>query len=268
MLHPTRLLYILLPMALCAGCDDDGSSDGGDAAVGGEGEGESDGEGDLSTAIAAAQGAAWGDNVTITVGADSFTFESDGVPSHGVLDAYALMDGTTTGVVATDTSYEIPLSPVLADAPTDTGLGTIGIAVSGGVFFNPYEGDGETVALDSNFEEDGAPFIDPCNGHPLPSGGSYHYHGIPHCITDVVDSEGEHSALIGYLLDGFPVYGPNGEGGAAPSDLDTCSSHTGVTPEFPEGIRHYHLTDTAPYSITCYVGEVTVSSDMGGPPGR
>ena len=71
-----------------------------------------------------------------------------------------------------------------------------------------------------------------------------------------------HSTFIGLLLDGFAVYGPQGEGGSAPEDLDECSGHTGPTPEFPNGVYHYHLTESAPYSIPCYHGEVELS----GPP--
>ena len=208
----------------------------------------------------------WGTNVSISVGTDSFTFSSDGVPDHGVLNAYALFNGSTTSVSSTATSIEIPLQPTLAASSSDTGLGTIGVAISGAVIFNPYEGDGVTSALDDNFDVDGVPFVDSCNGHPLGTGSTYHYHGVPYCITDVVDTPGQHSVIVGFLLDGFPVYGPQDEGGETPTDLDSCSSHFGPTPEYPDGIRHYHMTESAPYSITCYVGEV--SGAQGGMEGR
>lgn len=226
---------------------------------------------DSSAWGAAASGASWGSNVTVGVDGDTLTFSSDGKPDHDVLEAYALMDGSTIGVTGSDISYSIPLCPTLAAEPTDTGLGTIGFAISGAVFFNPYEGDGTTIAVDSNFDVDGAPFLDACNGHPLPTSTTYHYHGIPYCITDMLDTDGEHSKIIGFLLDGFPVYGPKGEGGEAPSDLDDCSSHFGPTPEFPDGVQHYHMTEDAPYSIKCYVGETdgiaAGGNMMMGPPG-
>jgi len=102
----------------------------------------------------------------------------------------------------------------------------------------------------------------------------YHYHGVPTCVTEKVDKEGQHSSLLGVLSDGFPVYGPQGDNGVkvTNADLDKCSGHFGATPEFPNSIYHYHLTDDeAPYSIDCYHGEIDTSAqdiDAGGPPAR
>jgi hypothetical protein len=198
--------------------------------------------------------AVWADDMTVTVADDTLTLSDDGVPDHDVLEAYALMDGSTVGVVESSYSMTFPMLPVAADSPSDTNMGAIGAAVSGGLYFNPYEGDGTSVALDNNFDVDGVPFVDSCNAHPLPNGGTYHYHGVPYCITDVLDTDGAHSVMIGVLLDGYTVYGPWGDGGVAPTDLDACSGHTGTTPEFTEAVYHYHLTETAPYSIPCYHG--------------
>ena len=244
-MHRVCLAFTLL----LAGCPTDGGSDGVN--------------GTYAETLAAAL---WADDMEVSLDGDTLTLADDGVPDHSVLEAYALMDGSTIGVVAADYSVDIPVNPVLADAPADTNMGSIGVAISGAVYFNPYEGDGVSVAVDSNFDVDGVPFLDTCNGHPLPTGTDFHYHGVPYCITDAVDTPSEHSVIIGVLLDGFPVYGPQGEGGGAPDDLDTCSGHTGATPEFPEGVYHYHLTETAPYSIPCYSGEVDVDSMSGGPP--
>lgn len=78
-------------------------------------------------------------------------------------------------------------------------------------------------------------------------------------MTETVDGSGTHSFMIGVLLDGFPIYGPQGVGGriVTNADLDQCSGHAGPTPELSTGIDHYHLTTTeAPYSIDCYRGGV------------
>lgn len=207
--------------------------------------------------------------MTITVNNNRLIFQSDGIPSHEVLDSYLGLDAqgvivTTIGSV--DLNIAIPLNPALADSTTETNASTIGFALSGAVFYNPYEGgaDRDTVANDDNFTVDGVPFIDGCGGHPDPhNGGMYHYHGIPYCVSDAVDTAGQHSVLIGYLLDGFPVYGPQDIDGNAPTDLDDCHGHFGVTPEFPEGTYHYHMLDVTPYSVPCYSG----SPLTGGPPG-
>nr|WP_306267430.1 YHYH protein [Pararhizobium sp. IMCC3301] len=154
---------------------------------------------------------------------------------------------------------------------TDTSLGRIGVALSGAQIFNDYENpERSVVAMDDNVIHDHVPFVDECNGHTLVNGTNYHYHGIPVCISDSLDQSGEHSIMIGVLEDGFPVYGNKGQAGAIVTDdvLDECSGHVDVTPEFPDGIYHYHLTaDEAPYMIDCYHGEVEIVSSQGGPGG-
>jgi hypothetical protein len=205
------------------------------------------------------QAAGWAANVTITINGSTVLFESDGLPSHEYLDTY-LADGrdgkyVAGGVKSYDSRHEFPLVPTAGDSPTQTRGGAIGVSISGAVFFNPYEGNGtQTVANDDNVMIDGIPFIDACGGHPLPNGTTYHYHGIPFCVTDAIDTPGEHSKIIGYLFDGYPIYGPNGEGGVAPTDLDACLGHVGATSEFATPTYHYHVTATSKYISECYTG--------------
>ena len=52
--------------------------------------------------------------------------------------------------------------------------------------------------------------------------------------------------------------------------LDACNGHFGLTPDFPQGIYHYHTTmqngngDMGfPYFLICYHGEADMSSDAG-----
>jgi hypothetical protein len=221
---------------------------------------------DLTTAQNAVTSAAWGNNVNVTVNGSQVTIQSDGLPSHERLDFYAIGNRSIAdAAIAQNTSFTIPLQPELAAAPTDTGGGAIGIAVSGAVFFNPFEGSQTTYALEANYAVNGAPFIDACNGHTVPNSGTYHYHGIPYCITDALDTAGEHSVIVGYLLDGFAIYGPQDVDGDIPTDLDGCNGHFGATLEFPEGVYHYHTTEVRPYVPTCYSGEVTITR---GPPRR
>ncbi|MFM7852722.1 MAG: YHYH protein [Flammeovirgaceae bacterium] len=74
--------------------------------------------------------------------------------------------------------------------------------------------------------------------------GGYHYHVEPLYLTT---ANGK-SALLGFLLDGFPVYGPNENGKTITNtDLDAYHGHTGVTTEYPNGIYHYHITSADPY---------------------
>jgi hypothetical protein len=124
----------------------------------------------------------------------------------------------------------VPATPELATA-SDTPLGPIGVAVNGVVFFNQ-----EIVTFDR------------FNGHPQMT-GMYHYHLEPLFLT----AQGS-SRLLGVLLDGFPVYGTRDSGGATPTGLDACNGHTGATPEFPQGIYHYHVTGAPPYIAGCFRG--------------
>ncbi|MBB5722032.1 hypothetical protein FHS72_001656 [Loktanella ponticola] len=240
----------------------------------------------------AVEAAAWSDNVTITMdtAANTFRFESDGIPSHGFAEKYLIPSDPTNQpfedkpieffdiVNSADYFKESPVDttittqPVYTDAVTDTSLGRIGVALSGAQIFNDYENfERSVVALDDQVVHDHVAFLDECNGHTLVDGTEYHYHGIPVCITEGLEQADAHSVMIGVLEDGFPVYGNQGAGGAivTNADLDECSGHVDVTPEFPEGIYHYHLTaDEAPYMIDCYHGEVEVAAmgPQGGAP--
>lgn len=208
--------------------------------------------------------APWAGNVALTINGDgTWRLQSDGVPSHEIDALIAVprngnnISARHARIVVNPTkaqSYDLtfPLAPTWSDAVSPTPFGPIGIMVSGAALFNPYEAGGG-IALDTNFEIDGAAFIDACNGHPQRS-GAYHYHGVPYCITDAVDTPGQHSRMIGILLDGYPVYGPQDADGQPPIDLDVCKGHVGPTPEFPDGIYHYHLLETGTYSIDCYHG--------------
>ncbi len=239
---------------------------------------------------AAVEGADWSDNVTITIdeAANSFNFKSNGIPEHGFAEKYLIPKGTPGEPVAnysiddftivesdnffteTPVDTDITTQPVYSSETTDTQLGRIGVALNGAQLFNDYETHERTiVALDDNAFHDHAAFIDECNGHTLADGSDYHYHGIPVCLTVNLDTEGEHSYMLGVLEDGFPVYANQDVNGEiiGNDQLDECSGHFGPTPEFPEGIYHYHLTaDEAPYMVDCYHGEIEVDETRGGPP--
>lgn len=195
-------------------------------------------------------------------------------------------------VVATET-FRIPLNPVLNTTATDTSLGTVGVAINGLPIYNPFEDQNQTAATGRIFSG--------CCGHPQQN-GIYHYHKYPTCLRfmkgDVWQSEkdkcdeidtlvasGGHSPLIGFALDGWPVYGPVGwkdtnrqskllkssYTGAtdtfgnpsyvpASGDLDECNGLVSPTPEYPEGIYHYvmsleaHANGTVAREISPYFG--------------
>lgn len=250
-------------------------------------QGRVDGGVDTSAAIA---GAAWSPNVSITLNKaeNSFRYVSDGLPATYMADQYLVPDSPSmmpfsrnpkatfwtldkADIKPTPIDKTITTLPIYSEQTVDTTLGPIGVAINGAWIFNDYEDPGRSiVALDDNVIHDHAAFVDECNGHPLGDGTTYHYHGVPVCLSAEIDVEGEHSAMIGVLQDGFPVYANQGENGVlmVNADLDECGGHFGPTPEFPDGVYHYHLTaDEAPYSIDCYHGEVELAAMRRGPPG-
>ena len=224
--------------------------------------------------------AKWGANVSVTFANGSMRYRSNGIPNHTRQAEYALPTGRTRvpdassayagtdPTVAQSYDFQISLTPKKAAAPTSTSLGTIGVMISGAALFNPYEGDGVTVAMANNFTVKNAAgkdiaFLDVCNGHPTPM-GSYHYHALPPCVTATVDVAGGPSHIIGVAFDGYPIYGDRDMNGRqlTASDLDRCSGMTSATPEFPKGTYHYVLlkTNDATSSIRCFMGEVKIAA--------
>ena len=231
--------------------------------------------------------AKWGANTTVTYADGKLRFVSNGIPNHSRDAEYALPN---TGVmvpsaatahaaadptVAQSYDFSMPLTPKPAQQTTSTSLGVIGVMISGAALFNPYEGDGSTVAKQSNFSVKNASgtavsFLDACNGHPTPV-GQYHYHALPPCVTATVDAKDGPSHIIGIAFDGYPIYGDRDSMGKqiTAADLDACNGITSATPEFPKGVYHYVMLDVADSSssIRCFTGEVDSSFATAAMPG-
>jgi hypothetical protein len=140
--------------------------------------------------------------------------------------------------IATQTySFKIPANPAVASTHQATALGAIGVSLNGVPFFNQYAGPNQPLTNE-------VVSFDQWWGHPSPT-SEYHYHVEPKYLTTVKASK---SSLLGFLLDGFPVYGPE-ENGATVTNamLDVYHGHTTVTADYPNGIYHYHITSTDPY---------------------
>eukprot|EP00730_Choanoeca_flexa_P000774 TRINITY_DN10330_c0_g2_i2.p1 TRINITY_DN10330_c0_g2~~TRINITY_DN10330_c0_g2_i2.p1 ORF type:complete len:1119 (+),score=186.74 TRINITY_DN10330_c0_g2_i2:235-3357(+) len=109
-------------------------------------------------------------------------------------------------------------------------------------------------AVDAEFHT-----VDVCGGHPAPNGG-YHIHTFHSgnrtiCGDDQYlphDTPGQHSELLGWMYDGFGIYGSNSQGGIFPSVLDECNGHTHMI----DGVMtyHYHFTNGYPWTIGCFKG--------------
>lgn len=189
---------------------------------------------------------------SITSDGTYLTIKTNGLPDHKSAyyatnhSLYESFNGTTFGgytfnknpnsLNAQNYTFKIPLNPAVASAHNSTPMGPIGVAINGVPLYNQYAGggaalSGEIVSFDQGY------------GHPDP-GSRYHYHVEPIKLTIAKGSD----ALLGFLLDGFPVYGPKENGATvATSSLDVYHGHTSPTADFPNGIYHYHFSTDAPY---------------------
>jgi len=237
--------------------------------------------------------------VTVTTSNEEMIAESNGIPNHDFL--------STMGCCADEVNLEwhISLNPVndtngghtTTNCPASEGRwecapdrGAVAVAVNGVPIYGPEEGPGgDAVALHfSYFDEDRQPiFLGYCTSHS--AGNFFHYHYDAQCqfweppngddmsdygISEINDAQ--HSPLIGWAFDGYPIYGMYGygddgqniqaitssyaiertqEGGdqgyngiddwnynEGLGDLDECNGRFGPTPEYPEGIYHYVST--------------------------
>jgi hypothetical protein len=187
--------------------------------------------------------------VTISVDGDYVVLKAKGVPDHkspyfATTDSrYEAYNGTNPNfalnpnrIIEQSYTFRIPIHPSGASTHAATPLGPIGVAINGVPLYNQYNGQNRPLSVEIDS-------FDQYNGHPAQA-GDYHYHVEPISITRASGS----SALIGFLLDGFPVYGPVENGKRLTNaDLDELHGHSGATADYPQGVYHYHITDDDPY---------------------
>ncbi|MGB0590320.1 MAG: YHYH protein [Myxococcota bacterium] len=157
--------------------------------------------------------------VSCDLDAGTMTVTSNGIPH------YSYVSMTPNALVAANHSWTVPLNPEIADEATELPLlGDAGFGVNGSVWYGPNEGPfpdpfGDPVANG---------IMDWCGGH---TAAAYHFHymtetmlidwdgdGEPACMdTEDLNEAGESyvigsqpSPIVGFALDGFPIYGPYG----------------------------------------------------------
>ena len=185
------------------------------------------------------------DAVTVSFDGDEITIESNGVPNHTspywaetdplYIDAIVAV-ALTPGRIGGNRSYSltVPAAPALAPTSSPTGLGPIGIAVTGVPIFNDQEGGNRPI------EEQIAETFDYAGAHNVPSG--YHYHIESSDIPENTVLSHDDSDLVGIMADGFLLYGRREADGSYPTDLDESGGHFGVTPHSNgEEVYHYHI---------------------------
>jgi len=162
-------------------------------------------------------------------------------------DAYQY-DRNPNSIAAQSDRYSLPLRPKRASRPRCLGAGPVGIARNGVVIFDGLDAE-ERDAVAHEVQ-------DACGGHPQKE-SVYHYHSIPACLT-AGESTKKPSGLVGYALDGYPIYGPRGAGGRllTNEDLDACHGQTSKV-RFEgrwQRIYHYNATLEYPYTLGCFRG--------------
>ena len=216
-----------------------------------------------------------------------FYIKTTSIPDHG----FARNPGTFA-VKSQDFTFEITRTPVEADTKVKTPMGAIGVAVNGVVFHNPKADSTEMRAgIDYTINAVHAGkllSIDDGSGHPQED-GVYHYHADPSLMY--TKDTTAHSPLLGYALDGYPIYGPYGwntksgrsnprvmkssyslkttvrsdgsnhdgtyvedyEYVAGSGDLDEHNGRTCNTPEYPNGTYAYFVTvDPTDTNVSAY----------------
>ncbi|MDW3209595.1 MAG: YHYH protein [Reichenbachiella sp.] len=134
--------------------------------------------------------------------------------------------------------YKIPRYPAEASVKETTPMGSMGVAINSVSIFNQEAAPGDDILDELNT-------FDQYEGHP--AGTEYHYHIEPVWLTQF-RANADNEALVGILLDGFPVYGTHEDGVQVTNDdLNDYHGHFGVTDDFPNGIFHYHITDDLPW---------------------
>lgn len=112
--------------------------------------------------------------------------------------------------------FKIPRMPVPhTGAATPTPLGPAGLWRNGVTMFNAKDARSylnQDVWHQNAIVVEG-PGFDSCLGHPNQT-GAYHHHLNPKCLYNDRDSAA-HAPLLGYALDGYPIYGTYGYRNAA-----------------------------------------------------
>jgi hypothetical protein len=212
------------------------------------------------------------ENLWLSFERGAIVFHTKDVPNHPVGRFPEPGFGNRSYVQEQNETYRIPLEPKLKAKPLVTtknnannalNMGPIGVAINGVVFFNPFD-MGNVDATD---------LMDRCCGHPNPD-NQYHYHKYPVCVNTPWEDRGDgHSPLIGFALDGLPVYGPFESENVMAKDVRGATALNGCNAHYDDARGwHYHVTPGRfPYILGGYLGEVDASSlqrPPGGPNGN
>jgi len=209
------------------------------------------------------------------------------VSSNGMI-SFPFEKKTPNSLVAQDWNWSVPLNPAKAKSVSSIKnvLGTLGFTVSGLPIYGPTEGPQPAAQAfgDPVYNK----ILDTCGGHTGP-GREYHHHAITLAQQCNLSTQ----KILGYALDGFPIYTTLGclntkctrttmmksgyiqtgdpmkntwdaysyKASKSSSILDSCNGRTQ-----PDGTYGYHVTTNFPYIIGCCTGSATLPKGRAGGP--
>ena len=242
----------------------------------------------------------------IRIEGDSRIIESNGIPDHST-GAFPNR-GNPNEISSQAYRYTVPAHPQRSGqfAPL---FGPFGVCINGvpldpgaAEFFHGDRGSGWQYEALSGAVDLG---LDENHAHVQPT-GAYHYHAAPTLLLNEASlNPMQHSPLIGWAADGFPIYalygwdenenvrqmesshrlragarptGENQPGGTydgtfvadyeyieGAASLDECNGKQVVTPDFPDGTYAYFITEEWPFIPRCYAGTPSADFSHGGP---
>ena len=209
------------------------------------------------------------------------------VNSNGMI-SFAFVPKTPNSLTEQSWNWSVPLNPVKAKSTTSIKnvLGTLGFTVSGIPIYGPTEG--QQPAAQAFGDPVYNKILDSCGGHTGP-GREYHHHAI--LLQEQCNLSKQ--TILGYALDGFPIYTTLGcldkkctrtslmksgyvkigdptknswdaytyKSSRATNVLDACNGRTQ-----PDGTYGYHVTNDFPYIIGCFAGTATLPKGRAGEP--
>lgn len=204
---------------------------------------------------------------SVRYGATYVYIAASGIPSYSI-GPWPNNPGTPT---VQNWSFRLPRNPVLATTMTNVGPGNVGVFINGIPFYNP--GDARSYN-NLNIWHQNAMFFeangfDSALGHPAMV--SYHHHQRTPQLPG--GSTTEHSPILAYAFDGFPVYGPygyantDGTGGIARITTSYRTRNITQRTSLPNGTQltaaNYGPPVSATFPIGCYIEDFEYVAGLG-----
>jgi hypothetical protein len=183
---------------------------------------------------------------TLTFGDDDVTIVTNALPNHtspywastdslyinAILATGSLSPGN---IISGSYTLTVPKSPAIATTSSETGLGAIGISVTGVPIYNQSEGPTDVT-------ESTATTFDWAGGHSGPTG--YHYHIETREANQTNPLSLDDEKLVGILQDGFLLYGRKCNSTSSyPTDLDESGGHVSTSQHGVTEFYHYHIVN-------------------------